>query len=79
MRMRDRPDAPRLFGIRKFVTAIDVGALFDQPKHIPVVTITGLEINIPPKGQRPDLSPDSATAADRRPRPTPRSSLTGWT
>src|SRR5260370_18635725 len=59
MRMRDRPDAPRLFGIRKFTTAIDVGQLFDSPKHVPVVTITGLEINVPPKGQRPDLRPDS--------------------
>ncbi len=63
MRMRDRPDAPRLFGIRKFVTAIDVGQLFDSPKHVPVVTITGLEINIPPKGERPHLSSDAA--ADR--------------
>lgn len=58
MRMRDHPDSPRLFSIRKFVTTIDVGQLFDSPKHVPVVTVTGLEINIPPKGQRPDLTPD---------------------
>jgi hypothetical protein len=60
MRMRDRPSAPPLFGIRKFTTAIDVGALFDSTKHVPLVTITGLEINIPPKGERPDLSPDDS-------------------
>ena len=57
MRMRDHPDAPPLFGIKKFTTAIDVGALFDATKHVPLVTITGLEINVPPKGERPDLSP----------------------
>src|SRR5450432_63609 len=33
MRMRDRPDAPRLFGIQKFVTGIDVGALGDSVQH----------------------------------------------
>jgi hypothetical protein len=59
MRMRDRPDAPRLFAIQKFVTTIDVGRLFDSPKHVPLVTVTGLEINVPPKGQRPDLTPDA--------------------
>src|SRR4051794_3068003 len=58
MRMRNHPDSPRLFSIRKFVTTIDVGALFKSPKHVPVVTVTGLEINIPPKGERPDLTPD---------------------
>jgi hypothetical protein len=67
MRMRGRPDAPPLFAIQKFITGIDVGALFDSSMHVPVVTITGLEINIPPKGERPDLSSDesAADAADR--------------
>ena len=58
MRMRDHPDAPPLFAIGKFTTAIDVAALFDATKHVSLVTITGLEINIPPKGERPHLSPD---------------------
>lgn len=67
MRMRGRPDAPPLFAIEKFVTGIDVGALGDSPKHVPVIAITGLEINIPPKGERPDLSDDQSAAdsADR--------------
>jgi len=53
MRMWGRPDAPPLFGIRKFATAIDLGALVDSAQHVSV-TITGLEITIPPKGERPD-------------------------
>src|ERR1017187_8446744 len=55
VRMRGRPDAPPLLGIRKFSTGIDVGALGDSAQHIALVNITGLEINIPPKGERPDL------------------------
>ncbi len=67
MRMRDRPDAPPLFAIRKFITGIDVGALRDSVKHVPVIAITGLEINIPPKGERPELraGKSAADAADR--------------
>src|ERR1035438_1581213 len=34
MRMRDGPDAPPLFAIRKFTTAIDVGALGDSAQHV---------------------------------------------
>jgi hypothetical protein len=66
MRMRDRPDAPPLFGIQKFVTGIDVGALGDSVQHVSLITITGLEINIPPKGERPSLSSgkSAAEAAD---------------
>ena len=73
MRMRDRPDAPPLFSIQKFITGINVGALFDSTKHVPVVTITGLEINIPPKGER--SAPDSAKSASGPRRTTTGSSV----
>ena len=62
MRMWDRPDAPPLFGIRKFSTGIDVGALGDSAQHVGLVNVTGLEINIPPKGERPDLRSAKSTA-----------------
>ena len=55
MRMMGRPDAPPLFAVQKFVTAIDIGALGDPVQHVSVVDISGLEIAIPPKGERPDL------------------------
>ena len=58
MRMRDRADAPPLFSVKEFHTTIDLGTLRDSSRHISVVTITGLDITIPPKGHRPDLTPD---------------------
>ena len=66
MRMRGRPDVPPLFRLERFVTGIDVGALGDSVQHVSVVTITGLEINVPPKGERPDMSSgkSAADAAD---------------
>jgi hypothetical protein len=60
MRMWDRPDAPPLFSIQKFVTGIDLGALGDEIHHVGLVTVTGLEIHIPPKGERPDVSAGQA-------------------
>src|ERR1035438_9216552 len=42
MRMWGLPDAPPLFGIGKFATGIDLGALGDSAQHVSV-TITGLE------------------------------------
>ena len=54
MRMLGRPEAPPLFGVGKFVTGLDLGALVDSTQHISVA-ITGLGITIPPKGERPDL------------------------
>jgi AsmA-like C-terminal region len=62
MRMWDRPDAPPLFSIQKFTTRIDVSTLGDASHHVDL-TITGLEIHIPPKGERPDLS-SSKSAVD---------------
>ncbi len=62
MRMWGRPDAPPLFGIGKFVTGIDVGAVGDSAQHVALVTITGLEITIPPKGERPDLGSGKSVA-----------------
>src|ERR1019366_1830902 len=62
MRMLGLPDAAPLFGIGKFATGIDVGALGDAAQHVGLVTITGLEITIPPKGERPDLGSGKSAA-----------------
>ena len=64
MRMWGLPDAPPLFGIAKFATGIDVGALGDSAQHVGLVTITGLEITIPPKGERPNLGSGKNAAGD---------------
>jgi hypothetical protein len=63
MSMHGRPGLPPLFTMRKFSTTVDLGTIWGTPKTVPLVTIEGLEINIPPAGERPDLDPDRAEAA----------------
>ncbi|HXA50333.1 MAG TPA: hypothetical protein VNV86_08525 [Candidatus Acidoferrum sp.] len=62
-----RAELPPLFTIRKFSCGVDLGALWGTPKHVPLVTVEGLEINIPPKGERAAVDTDRTEAdeADR--------------
>lgn len=53
MRHRGNPDAPPMFVMKAFTFDVDIGTLFDRQKMVHSVTIDGMEINIPPKGQRP--------------------------
>ncbi|HZT37149.1 MAG TPA: hypothetical protein VFA28_04575 [Bryobacteraceae bacterium] len=64
MRQRGRPGPP-LFSMKKFSFSIDLGTLFATPKHVPLVTLDGLEIHVPPKGERPDLGAASQGDAAR--------------
>jgi hypothetical protein len=70
MRIRGREGMPPFFSIKKFTTSVDIGSLFDTPKHVALVTIQGLEINIPPKGERPKFGsgtqPDNETQAEEK-------------
>jgi hypothetical protein len=67
VKLKGRPDFPPLFAIRKFSCGVDLGALWGSPKHVTLITIEGLDINIPPKGERNLIDPDrdEADAADR--------------
>ena len=65
MRQKGRSDVPPLFAIRKFSFAVDLGTLFDASKVVPTVTLEGLEINIPPKGDRPGFSSPRDQTAER--------------
>jgi hypothetical protein len=56
LRHKGRKDIPPLFRMKKFAFEIDLSILFDSPKRIPLVTVDGMEINIPPKGERPDFN-----------------------
>lgn len=56
MRHKGRRDVPAMFGIRKFSFQVDLGSLFGPQKIVSFVTLDGMEIHVPPKGQRPDLS-----------------------
>ena len=56
LRHKGRHDIPPMFIMKKFTSEVDLGTLFDTPKMVRSVTISGMEINIPPKGERPDLT-----------------------
>ncbi len=46
---------PPLFTVERFQFDVDIRALVDSPKTVNRVTLDGLEIQIPPKGERPNL------------------------
>jgi hypothetical protein len=56
LRHKGRHDVPPMFVMKKFTCDLDLATLFDTPKTVPSVTIEGMEINIPPKGERPHFS-----------------------
>jgi AsmA-like C-terminal region len=55
LRHKGRRDVPPLFTIKKFACEVDLATLFDSPKTVPLVSLDGLEIQIPPKGERPNF------------------------
>jgi hypothetical protein len=63
LRHKGRHDIPPMFVMKNFTCDVDLGTLFDTPKTVRSVTISGMEINIPPKGERPDLSDDQDDSA----------------
>lgn len=58
LRHRGRTDIPPMFVMKEFAFEVDLGILFDSPKRVPSVNIAGMEITIPPKGERPKLGAD---------------------
>jgi hypothetical protein len=55
---KGRRDVPPMFLMKHFSFEVDLGSLFDVPKKVRRVTLDGMEINIPPKGERPKFGPD---------------------
>ncbi len=64
LRHKGRRDVPPMFAMKKFRFEVDLGTLFDTPKTVPSVLLEGMEISIPPKGERPKLSADSSPEND---------------
>src|SRR5262245_16785016 len=60
LRHKGRTDIPPMFVMKRFAFDIDIGTLFTDQKTVQMVTIDGMEINIPPKGERPDLDADDS-------------------
>lgn len=52
MRRRGDRTGPPLFSIQKVSFAIDLGVLAEPKKSVNLVSIDGMQINIPPKGER---------------------------
>jgi hypothetical protein len=55
LRLHGRGDVPPIFALKHFSFEVDLGALLDTPKTVNSVTLDGLEIQIPPKGDRPSI------------------------
>jgi AsmA-like C-terminal region len=47
---------PPMFSIRKFRFVVDLGSLTSDRTIVDSVTVTGMQINLPPKGERPDVN-----------------------
>src|SRR5262249_55136000 len=63
LRHKNRQDIPPMLAMKKFSFEVDLGSLFGSPKRVPLVTLDGLEINVPPAGQRPSLDNGPGEAA----------------
>jgi hypothetical protein len=59
LRHKGRRDIPPMFIMKRFSFEVDLSTVFDSPKRIQMVTIDGMEINIPPKGERPEMMANS--------------------
>jgi len=47
LRHKGRTDVPPMFRMKEFSFEVDLGTLFDTPKIVSLVTLDGMEINIP--------------------------------
>jgi AsmA-like protein len=62
LRHMGRRDVPPMFAIKHFQFTVDLGLLFGPAKKVTLVQLDGMEINVPPKGERPDLTPGHSSA-----------------
>src|SRR5437870_4705433 len=58
LRHRGNRDVPPMFVMKTFAFEVDLGTLFSPQKIVHSVTIDGMEINVPPKGSRPEFDSD---------------------
>jgi hypothetical protein len=62
LRHKGRRDLPPMFAMKQFRFDVELRTLLDKTRVLHLVTVDGMEINVPPKGQRPDLA--SGTGQD---------------
>src|SRR4029450_13208694 len=68
LRHRGRRDLPPMFAMKQFRFDVELRTLLDRTRVLHLVTVDGMEINVPPKGQRPDLG---SSPAQQTPSPDP--------
>lgn len=60
-----RTDIPPMIEFRRVTFDVDLGSLFEGPKVIQLVTLEGLRITMPPKGERPTAGPAKKGEEDK--------------
>lgn len=65
MRFGGERDFPPLFQIKKLFFIVDLGVLSEPRKTVEFVSLDGVEINIPPKGQFPDVEVSDGWGKDK--------------
>ncbi len=63
LRHKGRRDIPPMFVLRHFSATLDLQTLFTGAKNVPLVVLDGMEITLPPKGERPKFG--GANEAER--------------
>ena len=63
LRYKGRRDIPPMFSMKQFRFDVELRHLFDPTKVLHLVTIDGMEINVPPKGQRPTFGSSTDQSA----------------
>jgi hypothetical protein len=64
LRHKGRRDIAPMFVMKRLAFEVDLGTIFASPKHVQLVVIDGMEINIPPKGARPTSGDNRERDAD---------------
>lgn len=69
IRHMGRTDVPPMFKLAKFSASMNLSTLRADTRVVPLVVLDGMEINLPPKGERPKLSGDKGKEKKEEPEP----------
>jgi hypothetical protein len=65
LRQRQTAGFPPILILKNFSFEVDLGAVFDSPTQVRRVTLEGMELTIPPKGERAPFQPASQRQIQR--------------
>ncbi len=69
LRLHGRADTPPILAIKHFTFEVDLGELLDTPKTVNRVTLDGLDVQIPPIGERPSFASQPSSKEGEPPNP----------